>query len=248
MCVGGHHADGGGHARHQLAGPSAGQQGGGGAHELLARFAAGPGNDLPLFIQHVANGIDRHQRANGEAAQANRRCAQATPHSPADAEHLAHGGTQARTDVALATFRSRGGFASGMAQRSVGANAGVSQPQVKQHCRRHDGHPGRPHRQTMATFIQPAHDTARGVQPKRAAAGEQHRVHHLHGVFGPQQIGLAGAGCAAANRSPANHALRAEHHRAACGATRLGGVAHGQTRHVGDGTGVQGAGLHPQGL
>jgi hypothetical protein len=94
---------------------------------------------------------------------------------------------------------------------------GVADPQVEQHRRRHDGHARRAHLQAVAAFVQPAHHAAGGVQPEGAAAGQQHRVHAVHGVFGAQQVGLARAGRAAAHVDAAGHALGAQHHGAAGG-------------------------------
>ena len=128
--------------------------------------------------------------------------------------------------------------------RRAGADARVAEPEVEQHRGRDDGHARRAHGQAMPVLVEPAHHAAGGVEPERAAAGEQHGMHAVDGALGPQQIGLARARGAAANRHPADHALRAEHDGAAGGAPAFRGVADGEPGHVGQGAGVEGERVH----
>ena len=63
----------------------------------------------------------------------------------------------------------------------------------------------------MAVFVEPPHHATGCIQAKRAAAGQQDRMHLLNRVFRPQQVGFSGAWGTTANRRAAHHTLWAQH-------------------------------------
>ena len=130
--------------------------------------------------------------------------------------------------------RVAGGHAGRVAGRGVGPDRQVAVPQIEQHRRRHDRHAHRADRETVAVLFEPAHHAAGGVQAEGAAAGEQHGVHTIDQVLGPQQVGLARAGRAAAHVDTGHRALRAQHDGAAGGARRVREVADREAGDVGD--------------
>ena len=131
----------------------------------------------------------------------------------------------------------RCGFTGGESGLRIGPHARIAEPEVEQHRGRHDRNSRRADRKTVAMLVEPTHHAAGGIEPERAAAGQQQRVHLVDEVARHQQIGLARAGCRAAHIDTAGDAGFAQHHRAAGGPARVGVVADLQPCDVGDRTG-----------
>jgi hypothetical protein len=84
-------------------------------------------------------------------------------------------------------------------------------------------------------LLKVAHHAAGSVQPEGAAASQQDRVRLLDQVHRAQQVGLAGAGRAAALVDAADRARLADDHGAAGDRVEVLRVADGDPRNVGNG-------------
>ncbi len=86
-------------------------------------------------------------------------------------------------------------------------------------------------------LIEIPHHARRRVQSKCAAAGEQNRLHLLHGIDRIQQIRLARPGRRPAHIHASRRALLEQQHGATGRPARLGEVTHLDALHVGDAAG-----------
>src|SRR5690606_40673319 len=82
----------------------------------------------------------------------------------------------------------------------------------------------RPGPVSVPVLLQPAHHAGGRVQPERAPAREDDRVHLGHVVHGVEQGDLAAAGPAAAHVHAGHGTLAREHHGASRGPRREGVV------------------------
>ena len=206
--------------------------------------AAGAGDDRARRgVDHVAAGVDDGKRADhGTAA------AYAPVPTPARAagrpEQLAdrRAGAPAPT-VPVAGARA---LAAAVARSPIAAS----------------GHSGRPTARSKITAPgtigtrdlagveadaggrQPAHHAAGGLQPERAPAREQHRVHALDERPRPAQVGLARAGGGAAHGDAGHRPVAAHHDRAAGQRVVVARVPDLDAGHVGD----RALGRHPFGV
>ena len=181
-------------------------------------------------VAHVADGVDRDQRADaqverrrtvrGRHAHAQRSAADAALHRPLDAPQLADGGAGACADRAPRRRAGDGGGAGGVAGGGVGAEPRVAEPEVVQHRRRNDRHARRADRDADAALVEPAHHAAGGVEPERAAAGEQHARARARRRCRGQQVGLARARRGAAHVDAGDGAVAAAQHDGAAGGRR----------------------------
>src|SRR5215207_4889924 len=114
------------------------------------------------------------------------------------------------------------------ASPSAGPGLPVADGQVEQHGRGHDR--DRPAEAPVAqpAPLAPGDHALGGGQPERAAPGQQHRRDALDVGLRLEQVGLAGAGPAAAHAGRGHVPGRRHHHRAAGQADRVGPVADGQ--------------------
>ena len=204
------------------------------ADELLAVGAACAGDDpARARIDDVADCVDGDQRGDGDAADLDRRGADAALHRARDAEQLADRRARTRADVALGGRIARRDLARGVARRGVGADARIADPEVEQDRRRDDRHDEglrdavgrRADHGADAALLEPAHDAAGGVETERAAAGEDDRVHLVDRVDRIEQLGLARARRRAAHVDSGDGAFAGDDHRAAGRPARVGEVA-----------------------
>jgi hypothetical protein len=200
------------------------------------------GQHLAGLVQHVADGVDGHQRGHRHAAHAQRCRADAALHRALDAEQLAHRGAQAGTGVALRggrPGRPRGRLAGGVAgvRRRAGCArrppTGQTAPPPARWARGPGPRPGRGR-------ARPASASRRRRRPGRRRC----RPSAARRARGPRCFpGAAGRSraCRARRRArhAAHHALRAQHHAAAGGPAGCRCVAGQQAGHVGDAAGVQ---------
>ncbi len=186
-------------------------------------------------VDHVAGGVDRHQRADGDpAGEPHARRAEPALGGTLEPRHLAHGRPGAGADTALRHRPSARRLAGRLAGGRVRAHVRAPHRQVEEHGRGDDGHAQRAHLHPAALLLQPAHHATGGVQPEGAPAADQHRVHALHRVHRVEQVGLPRARRRTAHVHAGHGAVAvAQHHRAPRRRLQVGPVAHRQPAHIG---------------
>ena len=84
-------------------------------------------------------------------------------------------------------------------------------------------------------LFEPADDAGRGIQPKRTAACEQHRMYLVDQIGWVEQICLTRPGCRAADVDTADRARLGQNHGAAGRAAGIGEMPDADAGHIGDG-------------
>ena len=240
--IGRHHANGGVGARQQGLRQLAVQQRTPGIGQAQSIGGAGARHRLrSVGVDHIAHRVAGNERAHGHTIDRDRSAANAALHGPRHAEHLAHAGPRARTDIALGRVGARGGGAGGVARCCIGPDAHVAHHQIEQHGRRHERKPAYANVQPHALLFQPAHGARGGLQAPGATAREHHGMHFFDQVAGVEQIGFTGSRRCAAHVHPGHGTLTGDHHAAARGAARVGEMSHLDPSHAGDAARIGGA-------
>ncbi len=210
-----------------------------GTYEAAA-LGARPGDHLPAGrIDHLAEAVDGHQRAHDQAAPAGGQGLAGRAHASLQTalhpQGLAHRSPRARADAPLRDGARPRRSTGAIAGLGIRAHVAPAETEVVEDSAHHDGHrPGAVHK-ADAPLLQVAHDAAGRVEAPGAAARQDDGVDRLDQRAGPQGVGLAGAGGAAAHVDAAHGPLLAEDDGAAGGGAPVRPVPDADAGHVGDG-------------
>ena len=122
-------------------------------------------------------------------------------------------------------------------------SVGAAEGEVDEDGAGDDGDDAGGDREAAAALLQPAHDAAGGVQAEGAAAAEKDGVDAVDEVAGAEEVGLAGAGGAAAHVGGGDGAVGAEDDCAAGGGLPVGPVTDLEAGDGGNGVAI-GSGRH----
>ena len=195
----------------------------------VPRIVTNPGDHRPVRgVHHVAHRVHRDERRHHEAVRkAQRGRADPALHRSGETAALPHGSSGAGARVAAphrVPTRGGGGPVAAVGARTDGPRTLHSE--IEQDRGRDDRHPERPHRIADPGLFQESHRSVGGREAERAAPGQDHGVHALHGVLGIEQIRLAGSGSGTPDVNPGNRALPGQDYGAAGGEAVQFVVAH----------------------
>ncbi len=175
-------------------------------------------DDLIRFrVHHIAESIDRDQRADDDAAAAYGQAGRADTrfHGLLRPEHLPHRSARPRAEVALARRVGRGAGRGLVAHLGVRAAVGAAHCQVEENGGGDNRHFGDAGVESDLLLLEVAHHAPSRVEAKSGAARQKYRVNLFNEVERIQQVGLARAGRAAAHVHARDRALAAQDHAAA---------------------------------
>src|SRR3989454_6337705 len=173
-----------------------------------------------LFRSHVADGVDRHERADDDLAEPHARAADAAAHRAGDSVDLADARPGARADAALghgARDGARGGLVPHLAR---GAGATVADAEVEQEGARHVRDDGRACGEADAALLEPPHHAVDRLLAEPAAAAQDGAVDRRDEVAGVEVVEADDVVGAAAQRDAARRGAVAQDDREAGEADR----------------------------
>src|SRR6185436_2068089 len=202
--------------------------------DVTVRVACARDHGAVRGVDDVADRVDGDDGADDQAVrQGDRRGSDPRLHRHAAAANLADRRAGARADVSFSDRTAGGSAGSLIATLRCRPRLVSAEPEVEQDRRRHDGNDTGAGLEADVLFLEVLHDALRRVEAKRAAAGEDNRVHALDEIGGIEQVGLARAGRTAALCDAADGAITVrEHHRATRQPAGQREVAHPDAWHL----------------